>query len=121
VRLFLTFLLSGLVHLATDLSTGVPVAESGAVRFFCMQALGIAIEDGVGRFWAVLSLKGEDATRKKEERGRENRVGWQKALGYAWVVAWFAWTTPSFTWPTGRHSRPGLDIIVPYDFLKSWR
>ncbi|KAL8826942.1 MAG: hypothetical protein Q9170_007209 [Blastenia crenularia] len=43
----LTFAISGVFHTLSDFSQGIPWQESGAMQFFCIQALGIMIEDFV--------------------------------------------------------------------------
>src|SRR2546421_9418248 len=46
-KIFIAFLLSGLIHLCSDLILGIPLRDSGAVTFFSLQPLGLMIEHGV--------------------------------------------------------------------------
>ncbi|KAI1079751.1 membrane bound O-acyl transferase family-domain-containing protein [Whalleya microplaca] len=52
-RVWLIFVISGIWHVAIDFSSGIPARESGAFRFFCIQPLGIVIEDVIGSVYQV--------------------------------------------------------------------
>ena len=43
----IAFTVSGVFHLLSDISQGIPMSESGAMQFFYMQTLGIMIEDAI--------------------------------------------------------------------------
>jgi len=59
-----------------DLANDLTYAQSGAIRFFTTQALGIMIEDGVQEMWG-------------RSQGR-----WKRVVGFLWVWAFLAWTSP---------------------------
>lgn len=65
----------------------LPLYQSGAMRFFLMQAVGIIIEDRV-RAWT------------KGTRLANSWVG--TALGYSWVGFWLVWTSPCRSYPNLR-------------------
>lgn len=64
------------MHYLIDLSIGLSVSSSGAITFFCTQALGIFIEDLICSTY--LSVCGTS---------QDQPTGSQKALGYIWVGA----------------------------------
>ncbi len=80
----LAFLLSGLLHLLTEVaahggggpSSNLSFHESQCVRFFVTQAIGIMFEDGVQEIlkWFGIVRDG-------------NAAWWTKAVGWIWVVA----------------------------------
>ncbi|EWG55298.1 hypothetical protein FVEG_13320 [Fusarium verticillioides 7600] len=64
------FYLSGLIHLAPDLTIGMPLKESSAIMFFTFQAVGIMIEDLVQSFNDRIGLvKSSIVARFDEEHG----------------------------------------------------
>lgn len=87
--------------------------QSGAMQFFCIQALGIMIEDGVqGAF-----NKGF----KGETRGYVGMAG--RIIGYAWVLFFLVWTSPVWVFPATLQMREedallSLSAVKP---LFSWR
>jgi len=86
-RLTLAFLISGVLHAALDHGQGVPFTESGALKFFTMQALGIMVEDAMQEVY--------------QRCGGPSNV-WSRGVGYTWVAFWFIWTTPTWTWRPAR-------------------
>ena len=105
-NIFLVFLLSGLVHSDQDVATGMPWEASGAVRFFCTQAIGIIFEDGVQsifRTWYTDNKKFKRPIR---------------FLGYIWVVAFFVWSTPAWTYPQASRPKAGeQDDMMPFSII----
>jgi Membrane bound O-acyl transferase family len=110
-KILATFFVSGLLHLVGDLALGMSVSESGSVRFFCMQALGIAIEDSVQAiFHAVCGGKG---------RMNASTQAWARSIGYVWVVAFLAWSTPVWVYPAICINKGGAnDRILPFSMLR---
>ncbi|KAH8880116.1 hypothetical protein GQ53DRAFT_584315, partial [Thozetella sp. PMI_491] len=88
-RLFLTFALSGLIHMAADVAAGVPCKESGTVEFFLLQVIGIMVEDIVTQLWGLPRAAGPKILTSR-----------YPLLGYAWVGFWLFWTTPMWFYPT---------------------
>lgn len=77
------------------------MAESGAVQFFCVQALGIMIEDGVQYLHRRLFKRDSGAQHSLLER----------CIGYAWVLAFLVWTTPVWIFPVTRILRMEDDLL----------
>jgi hypothetical protein len=89
-KIFFTFFQSGLLHAIIDYSGGMDLNDSGSLRFFCMQALGIMLEDVVQAVYRYVS-----GTKRGSKTPR-----WAKVAGYIWIVAFMLfWTTPSWFYP----------------------
>lgn len=67
MNIWLTFVVSGLMHVAEEFGTGVALQQSGSMQFFCTEACGIMFEDA---FQAIFHY----AAGKRQRRGT-------KALG----------------------------------------
>ncbi|KAJ6144096.1 toxin biosynthesis protein Tri7-like protein [Penicillium chermesinum] len=78
----LSFLLSGLIHLAAQYK-GSTFDKPGAVAFFTSFALGIIIEDGAQELWSRLTSSDSN----EKEKDTKTAV-WKKAVGYVWVSSW---------------------------------
>lgn len=81
---FLVFFLSGCLHVATDMATSIPPNDSGAIRFFSTQALGIMLEDGAQEIFSRLGGK----------HGLSSRF-----LGYVWLVVFLSCSTAVWQYP----------------------
>lgn len=86
LKLVLTFMLSGMLHTLAELGGGLPVQESGTMRFFVMQALGIIVEDFL-----------KSCLSHGEWSGRDEMT--MRLLGHVWVVVFLVWTTPAWLYP----------------------
>lgn len=93
MRLFLAFLISGLIHHSSDLAMGISRAEAGSLIFFLLQPLGIMLEDG------FQALARQVPTSRF--RGRIERI-----VCYLWVVMFLTWSTPTWFYP---QQRLGID------------
>lgn len=91
----LVFLLSGFLHSTIDLSAGISWHESGAMRFFCTQALGIWTEELV----RALCVGLYDGVRPLPR--------WTVLLGYIWVVLFLSWSWPAYMYPMLYRTREG--------------
>ncbi|KAI8631572.1 membrane bound O-acyl transferase family-domain-containing protein [Xylariaceae sp. FL1651] len=98
----LVFTVSGIFHLLSDIPQQIPMSESGAMQFFCMQGLGIMFEDAIHTLFQ--KLIGES---KNKVLIATKRLG-----GYIWVVAWLAWTSPIWIYPAMR--RDTGTPLVPF-------
>ncbi|KAH8883275.1 hypothetical protein GQ53DRAFT_664035, partial [Thozetella sp. PMI_491] len=111
VFLFLVFAISGIFHAFSDtLTQRIPWEESGAMTFFCLQAVGIMIEDAVqalDRQWKPLLLQAHG----KKAWGLVNT--W---TGYLWVVLWLVWSSPVWIYPHMRRDKG--DPIIDFSGLK---
>jgi hypothetical protein len=80
-----------MVHHICDYARGLSWQESGAVRFFCTQALGIMVEDAVQAIYR--SVGGE------KRDGQQVKV-WKRVVGWVWTVVFlFFWSTPAWFFP----------------------
>jgi Membrane bound O-acyl transferase family len=82
-----TFMISGLMHLDIDLTAGISMKDSGAMRFFCLEAVGIFLGGVVTKVY-----------RSTMPRSRGGRVV-ERIFGRAWVAVWLAWLTPGYYYP----------------------
>ena len=96
------------------------------MKFFLMQAMGIAMEDTVG--WCWEQLLGNRKVEEKSESGRkkmyDRRVnGWvRKGAGYLWVLLWLVWTTPGWVYPSLEMNRgEEKDMVVPFSIIAKIR
>ena len=108
MNIFLTFLVSGFIHLGSDFARGISFRESGAIQFWCMQAFGIMFEDSVQA--AYRSLTGKTRL--------EPVPLWAKCIGYVWTLAFLTWTTPVWTYPHFQRFKPQLDFMFPFSVAK---
>ena len=46
-KIMLAFGLSGLLHYITDITTGITHGQTGSLKFFVVQGLGIMFEDAI--------------------------------------------------------------------------
>ena len=103
---FLVFLISGLLHATIDLSAGIPWRASGAVRFFCTQALGIWLEEAVRALYVGWWL------------GSRPVPGWTKIVGHVWVLLFLAWSWPAYMYPMLYRTREeSTDSFLPFSVL----
>ncbi|KAJ6119514.1 toxin biosynthesis protein Tri7-like protein [Penicillium sp. IBT 18751x] len=85
-NIFLSFLLSGFIHLAAQYK-GSTFEKPGAVEFFTSFALGIIIEDGVQELWSRLVPSPSNGNRRDTSKDKNTAV-WKKLVGYVWVTGW---------------------------------
>lgn len=76
----------------------IPFAEAGQFYFFSVQALGIIFESAVQAIWTRTGIQLPQFL--------------QKGLGYIWVISWFCWITPTWSYTMMRHMDPVKDGIV---------
>lgn len=106
MRLAFAFAVSGLVHLGMDLAFGVPLAQSGAMYFFMLQAAGIVVEN-------VSQHVFRDTINKMSP-------GWRQGIGYTWVIVFLLWTTPVWLNPLVHQlHREGVRAFSPFLCLGS--
>lgn len=66
------------------MAASIPPKDSGAMRFFCTQALGIMLEDGAQEVFRRFGGK----------PGLPSRL-----LGYVWIVMFLSWSTAAWLYP----------------------
>ena len=103
---FLVFLLSGFLHSTIDLSAEIPWHESGAIRFFCTQALGIWTEEVIRAFcvrlyWGIRPLP-----------------RWTVLVGHVWVALFLSWSWPAYMYPMLHRTREeSADSFLPFSVV----
>jgi len=112
-RIFLTFFISGILHTSVDIAGGMSWYESGSLRFFYMQALGIIMESCVEE-----ALSGF-AVQKAEVGSKSFVVPWARKLGYVWTAAFMVWSTPAYSYPAIRRAEGGAsDVPLPFSIVR---
>lgn len=107
--LFTVFLISGLFHLAEDVGEGMNWRNSGSIRYYSMQPLGIMLEDAIQEVYHRNS--------KNRDKAPSDRL-WKRMVGYMWFIAWMTWTTPAWVYPKARMATGGQqDRILPFSML----
>lgn len=108
--IFLTFLLSGLLHICSDLTAGHSWRVSGGMRFFCVQTLGIMLEDAVQAAYRAL----QRFTAKGPKRNEVSSL--ERAVGYLWVLVWMMWSVPAYAYPSARRNKG--EGVLPFSLLE---
>lgn len=117
--LFTVFFLSGLFHLAEDAGEGMKWQDSGSLRYYCMQPVGIMLEDGVQEIYRrKIKSKSKSNGTTTTTAGDDNNKRWARMVGYIWFVAWMTWTTPAWVYPKAVMAKGGQqDRILPFSLL----
>ena len=106
-RVTTTFLICGVFHMLVDVAGGIPLRQSGAVQFFCMQLLGIMAEDLIHAFFYQST--------SKRETTRKNPTWGERLIGYIWLVGFLVWTVPVWSFPALRRNTGDLkDEFLPF-------
>lgn len=111
-KIFTTFFISGVLHLSGDIAVGIPLGESGSIRFFCMQALVIILEDSVQALYHRFFTK--------QVGTKSSRWGnLSKLIGYFWLWGFLIWSTPVWAYPAMRRNRGSADhVLLPFSIMK---
>ena len=80
VQLLVAFSISGLMHVAGDMAVGYEYIGC-SLPFFVAQAIGIMVED------ELVAVAKRVFPQLVDSR-------FARVVGYAWTLAWFAWTWP---------------------------
>lgn len=124
-NIMLVFTLSGGFHILTDRAEGIPFGRSRAMSFFCSQAVGIMIEDGVQALWR----QWHGSSKNVRVAHREVSMS-AKLVGYIWTWTFLSVTAKWFFQPhepvfLRKHGNPfgivkkmlslfGLDAVLKY-------
>lgn len=108
-NVFFVFLLSGVLHLITNLVDGVPVEHSGAMPFFLSMVLGIMIEDGFQAFWTRVH-PAADGT-------EDTTPWWKRVIGLAWVFLWLGVTSTWYLHPMSQLPKDQI-TMVPFSVVE---
>lgn len=108
LRLLNIFFFSGVMHLLIDIASGIPVHDSGALKFFLIQVAGILVEDIFARSYKALF-------------GSDHRQGVsERLLGYVWVFLFLSWSVPAYLYPILSRSGPEHST-VPFSIVNKLR
>ncbi|KAK3629216.1 hypothetical protein LTR56_005092 [Elasticomyces elasticus] len=88
-KVFWSFALSGLFHVANDLALCIPIRETGAMSFFLLQACGFVLEDGVQALW-------------RKFFGKPNMI-FARVIGYSWTAIYLSITAAQWIYPANRY------------------
>ena len=111
-KIFATFFISGVLHWSADLAMGMALSESGSVRFFCIQALGIFLEDVFQAIYHHVF-----PTRTATVSSKPGKVA--KVFGYLWVGIFLSWSTPIWAYPAMRRNLGQVeDQVLPFSIVK---
>ena len=103
--LFFTFFISGILHSIIDVSSGIPWRQSGAIAFFCTQALGIILEEWVQKVY----------NSNRDMKSQADRPAlFVRMIGWVWVTMFMAWSAPVWLYPMLYRDRGAKDSILPY-------
>lgn len=102
-KVFWSFALSGVLHLANDIGLGVPLSESGAMSFFVLQAVGFVLEDTFQAAW--------------HKYVRKETGIFEKVVGYLWTALYVSWTAPRWIYPESMHLTKE-STLLKLDFAK---
>jgi hypothetical protein len=112
-KIIVVFIISAALHLAIDSRGGIMHPQSGALRCFLIQPLGIMLEDGAQAIYR----------RVRGGAAKSNR--WTKTAGYIWVLAFLTLVAPLYNFPLFRYQDPSrngvpVPVIQPFiDYLGS--
>ncbi|PVH94908.1 hypothetical protein DM02DRAFT_691959 [Periconia macrospinosa] len=118
IIIFSSFALSGVLHTAAGVSSGMPISQLGVFRFFCTQACGLILEQSIVSLFRYSFKQTASAS---DQRGNKNESPhWHvRLVGYAWVMAFMVWTGPSWIYPqAARAPAQGATSILPFSIFK---
>ncbi|KAJ9299847.1 hypothetical protein DTO271G3_2731 [Paecilomyces variotii] len=106
LNILLAFSVSGIIHVACDIGSNVPLERSGAMLFFCSFAFGIMLEDAVQEAWKRL-------TGTPTGKSGETPI-WKKVVGFVWVAVFISVVTPFYLYPSMQETKAS----VPYSIAE---
>jgi len=101
LQLYVAFFLSGVLHAMGDFKVHRQWYAGGSLKFFCLQAVIITLEDAGLWLGRRLSIK--------------SAWGW-RVIGYVWVIAWFVYTGPDWLGPMVA-GRGKMALTVPFSLI----
>ena len=81
------------------------------MQFLCVQALGIALEDGVQAAYCAIVRGDTNGGKSKPPPSL-----WKRIIGYVWVAIWMAWSVPVYVYPQSRRDRG--EGVLPMSVVK---
>lgn len=98
------------MHYLIDLSIDLSISTSGAVTFFCTQAIGVLLED-----FACSVYRSVEGISRDQPVTRGQRI-----IGYLWVGTFMAWSLPVYVYPMLYRGNLGLDdSVTPYSIVRT--
>jgi hypothetical protein len=117
LTLVFSFALSGILHTAAGVSSGMPAYQLGVFRFFCTNALGLMFEQGIVSLYR--RVQGQD---KSERQGISEPDWYIRAAGYVWVIMFMTWTGPSWIYPQAiRAPAAGPTAFLPFSVIRWYK
>ncbi|KAJ6035709.1 hypothetical protein N7499_002836 [Penicillium canescens] len=98
-NIVVVFVISATLHLAIDSRAGIMHPQTGALRCFLIQPLGIMLEDGAQAIYR--RVHGGAATYNK----------WTKLAGYIWAWAFLTLVAPLYNVPLFRYEDPNRNGV----------
>ncbi|KAF2865631.1 membrane bound O-acyl transferase family-domain-containing protein [Massariosphaeria phaeospora] len=112
LKILISFAISGAMHTAAGVASGMPAHELGVFRFFCTQAFGVLFEQSV--ISVFRSVRGV----AEKEKEREKPPVWMRAVGFVWVAGFMAWSGPAWLYPqAARAPRQGATSFLPFSVV----
>lgn len=112
-NLTLVFLCSSLYHVIVDLLQSVPIQNSGSIPFFMAFIPAIMIEDCVQ--WLRKQCSPPRALNWTSQKSKP--PGWQRALGFCWVMGWLAVSSTWYLTPMNQSTSKEI-YMVPFSFCR---
>ncbi|PYI11838.1 hypothetical protein BO78DRAFT_358608 [Aspergillus sclerotiicarbonarius CBS 121057] len=91
LNLTIVFALSAIMHVVTNIVSGIEGGNTGTTIFFLSQAGAIIFEDAVQHCWAVFL--------QREKPNAAETPLWQRCVGFMWVFCWLGATFPWWWYP----------------------
>jgi len=114
LTLVFAFALSGVLHTAAGVSSGMPADQLGVFRFFCTQALGLVVEQG-----GISLFRKVQKRNRNDDQGKVEPAWYVKIAGYVWVLAFMTWTGPSWLYPqAAKAPAHGATAFLPFSIVK---
>lgn len=108
LRILVAFLCSGVMHLLCDRASGVSFSDSGAIRFFLTQAVGLILEDCILKWY------------ERSPSYMQLPVVLVRMMGFAWVAIFLVWSVPAYMYPMLWRANQGLqDSTIPFSLFGS--
>jgi hypothetical protein len=113
ITIISSFALSGLLHTAAGISSGMPADQLGIFRFFCTQAFGVIVEQAVVSLYSKMKGQNTDASQEQHDPAWYARIA-----GYVWVMAFMTWTGPSWIYPqAAKVPAQGPTNFLPFSII----
>ncbi|KAH1304730.1 hypothetical protein KXW91_003119 [Aspergillus fumigatus] len=110
-NIFFVFLVSGVMHVMSDLLMGISMSQSASILFFCSMAVGVMIEDAVQAAWTRVSDSHRPGGASTVDSDGYAVPCWHKLVGFIWVCVWLSLTTPVWLCPLQMSKEKSLFLV----------